>query len=110
LDWCNKVPTTIDLFCGAGGLTAEFELAGFRCLYGNDCNPSAIETFRFNHPQTHADSRNVEVVEPRLVREMLHMERGELTVLTGGPPCQGFSINAPERFLDDPRNALFYRC
>ena len=24
-----------------------------------------------------------------------------------GPPCQGFSINAPERFLDDPRNSLF---
>jgi len=107
LDWCHKVPTTIDLFCGAGGLTAGFKLAGFRCLYGNDCNPSAIETFRLNHPETHTDSRNIEAVGPRSVRQMLHMERGELTVLTGGPPCQGFSINAPERFLDDARNALF---
>jgi DNA (cytosine-5)-methyltransferase 1 len=105
-DRCDKVLTTIDLFCGAGGLTAGFNLAGFRCLYGNDCNPSAIATFRFNHPETHADSREIEVVDPRSVHQMLHMETGELTVLTGGPPCQGFSINAPERFLDDSRNAL----
>ncbi len=30
-----------------------------------------------------------------------------MDVLVGGPPCQGFSINAPERFLADPRNKLF---
>lgn len=106
-DWCDKVLTTIDLFCGAGGLTAGFKLAGFRCLYGNDCNPSAIQTFKHNHPETHADSREIEAIDPRSVRQMLQMERGELTVLTGGPPCQGFSINAPERFLEDSRNALF---
>jgi len=104
---CDKVLTSIDLFCGAGGLTAGFKLAGFRCLYGNDCNPSAIQTFKHNHPETHADSREIEAIDPRSVRQMLQMERGELTVLTGGPPCQGFSINAPERFLDDRRNALF---
>jgi len=106
-DWCDKVFTSIDLFCGAGGLTAGFKLAGFRCLYGNDCDLSAIETFRFNHPETQADSRENESVDPRSVRQMLRMERGELTVLTGGPPCQGFSTNAPERFLDDRRNSLF---
>ena len=104
---CDKVLTTIDLFCGAGGLTAGFKLAGFRCLYGNDCNRFATETFRLNHPEAHADSREIECVAPGSVRQMLRIERGELTVLTGGPPCQGFSINAPERFLDDPRNALF---
>jgi DNA (cytosine-5)-methyltransferase 1 len=35
------------------------------------------------------------------------MGRGELDVLVGGPPCQGFSINAPGRFQNDPRNSLF---
>ena len=109
-DWCHKVLTTIDLFCGAGGLTAGFKLAGFRCIYGNDCNPSAIETFKFNHPEAYADSREVEAIDPSLVRRMLKVKKGELAVLTGGPPCQGFSINAPERFLDDGRNALSYQC
>jgi DNA (cytosine-5)-methyltransferase 1 len=37
----------------------------------------------------------------------LALRKGDLDVLVGGPPCQGFSINAPERFLEDPRNSLF---
>jgi DNA (cytosine-5)-methyltransferase 1 len=37
----------------------------------------------------------------------LNLDPGELDVIVGGPPCQGFSINAPERFLEDPRNSLF---
>ena len=37
--------TTIDLFCGAGGITEGFREAGYRCLYGNDSMPEAIETF-----------------------------------------------------------------
>jgi DNA (cytosine-5)-methyltransferase 1 len=101
------VYTAIDLFCGAGGLTAGFQLAGFQCLYGNDFNPSAIETFKFNHPEAWADHRRIESIDPRSVRRKLRLEKGQLSVLTGGPPCQGFSINAPDRFLEDPRNALF---
>lgn len=99
--------TTIDLFCGAGGLTEGFKLAGFRCLYGNDANQDAIRTFRLNHPEALADHRLVEQVDPREVRKRLNLKKGQLSAITGGPPCQGFSINAPERFLDDPRNALF---
>lgn len=99
--------TAIDLFCGAGGLTEGFRQAGFRCLYGNDSNVSAIETFQFNHREAWADLRSIEKVDARDVRRRLGIERGELSVMTGGPPCQGFSINAPDRFLEDPRNSLF---
>jgi DNA (cytosine-5)-methyltransferase 1 len=41
------------------------------------------------------------------IRKGLSLAKGELDVLVGGPPCQGFSINAPERFTEDPRNSLF---
>lgn len=99
--------TTIDLFCGAGGLTEGFRQAGFHCLYGNDIDTKAIETFRLNHPNSWADSRPIETVDCHAVRRKLGLRKGELSVITGGPPCQGFSINAPERFLEDPRNALF---
>jgi len=99
--------TSIDLFCGAGGLTEGFREGGFRCLYGNDNNPFAVETFKRNHPNTWVDLRPIEQVDVGLVRRKLGLRRGALSVLTGGPPCQGFSINAPERFLDDPRNVLF---
>jgi DNA (cytosine-5)-methyltransferase 1 len=103
----ERLLTSIDLFCGAGGLTEGFRQAGFLCLYGNDNNPFAIETFKRNHPAALADLNPIEQVNTRSIRRKLGLGKGELSVLTGGPPCQGFSINAPERFLDDPRNALF---
>src|SRR5258707_9528438 len=98
---------TIDLFCGAGGITEGFRQAGYRCLYANDWMPEAIETFMANHPDAWADCRKIEDVEPAEIRSELDVAKGEIDVLVGGPPCQGFSINAPERFLTDARNKLF---
>lgn len=99
--------TSVDLFCGAGGITEGFRRAGFQCLYANDINEWAIETFRANHPTTLADNRPIEEVDASMLRKELGLRKGTLDVLVGGPPCQGFSINAPERFLEDPRNSLF---
>jgi len=103
----NNGLTTLDLFCGAGGITEGFRQAGYRCVYGNDVMPEAIETFKYNHPEAIADCRPVEQADPAELRARLGMQPGELDVLVGGPPCQGFSINAPERFLNDSRNKLF---
>ncbi len=103
----SYVYTTIDLFCGAGGITEGFRKAGYHCVYANDIMPEAIETFSYNHPGALAENKPVEEVNPRTLRRRLNLEKGELDVLVGGPPCQGFSINAPGRFLDDPRNKLF---
>jgi DNA (cytosine-5)-methyltransferase 1 len=102
-----SLPTTIDLFCGAGGITEGFRQAGFRCLFANDFNANAIETFRLNHPEAQAECRPIEKIDTAALRRKLGLGRGELDVLVGGPPCQGFSINAPDRFVEDPRNAMF---
>ena len=99
--------TAIDLFCGAGGITEGFRQAGYQCLYGNDCMQDAIDTFSLNHPEAWGDSRDIANVEAGKIRKKLRLKKGALAVLAGGPPCQGFSINAPERFLNDPRNKLF---
>ena len=99
--------TTLDLFCGAGGITQGFHQAGFRCLYANDLMLEAIETFRHNHPDTRAECSPIEEVNAEVLRKSLGLAKGELDVLVGGPPCQGFSINAPSRFLNDSRNSLF---
>ncbi|NQW24582.1 MAG: DNA cytosine methyltransferase [SAR202 cluster bacterium] len=97
---------TIDLFCGAGGITEGFRQAGFRCIFANDNNLDSLKTFRRNHPNVEVTSAAVESLNPAAVRHSLALVRGELDCLVGGPPCQGFSINAPVRFQDDPRNKL----
>lgn len=99
--------STIDLFCGAGGITEGFRQAGYHSLYGNDAMPEAIQTFALNHPSAYADGRSIEDTDPEVIRTQLGLKPGELDVVVGGPPCQGFSINAPDRFLNDPRNKLF---
>lgn len=99
--------TTIDLFCGAGGITEGFRQAGFKCLAANDFNSWAMETFKLNHPDAMAVGGPIEHIDTGDLRRSLGVRRGDLAVLVGGPPCQGFSINAPERFVEDPRNSMF---
>lgn len=99
--------SSIDLFCGAGGITQGFRQVGYNCLYANDFMPEAIETFRHNHPSTLSECKSIEEVNATTLRKTLGIQKGDLDVLVGGPPCQGFSINAPSRFLSDPRNSLF---
>lgn len=103
----KPILTTVDLFCGAGGITEGFRQADYHCLYANDCMPEAVQTFAYNHPHTTVDSQHIEDIDPIKISRRLGLEPGALDVLVGGPPCQGFSINAPERFLSDPRNELF---
>ncbi len=98
---------TIDLFAGAGGITEGFRQAGAECLFANDFNDSAVETFKLNHPATKAVCGPVEEQDPALIRANLGLRKGELDCLLGGPPCQGFSIYAPDRIVDDPRNSMF---
>ncbi len=101
--------TSLDLFAGAGGITEGFRLAGVECLWANDLMPEARETFAINHPSVAFDDHPIEDIDEKAVRRGLGLAKGELDCLVGGPPCQGFSINAPGRFIEDPRNLLFKR-
>lgn len=87
----KRGPTAIDLFSGCGGLTLGLRQAGFRVLAGLDSDPLAVHTYRLNHrgiPVWERDIRQVPVSE---VRATLRLHVGELDLLAGCPPCQGFS-------------------
>jgi len=103
----EKELTAIDLFAGAGGLSEGLREAGFHGLYANELIPTYAQTYAINHPDTIVDSRDIREVDAAEVRERLGLRAGELDLLAGGPPCQGFSINAPKRSADDKRNHLF---
>lgn len=100
----NRKPTVVDLFCGAGGLSEGFRLAGYRVLLGLDIDRYSIETYRKNHKKAKVVTDDVRKVSAESVREMI--ANNPVDVVAGGPPCQGFSV-AGERDPKDPRNSLF---
>ena len=85
---------SIDLFCGAGGITEGFRQAGYECLYANDCMPEAIATFRENHPEAWADSRNIENINPSEIRTKLGIKKGHLNGAPKGTILELFSANS----------------
>lgn len=99
--------TCIDSFCGAGGLCLGLERAGFDVLFSFDIDPICIETMSvnkayFNHRVEAADIANM--LNGELLRKC-NIQRGELFLLAGGPPCQGFSIQRRGSDIDS-RNDL----
>lgn len=99
--------THIDLFAGAGGLSTGLEMAGFSSLFANEISPSYAETLKNSHPGTEVETGDIREVDAGKICRRLSLAKGELDLLAGGPPCQGFSINAPKRSLEDERNHLF---
>lgn len=97
---------TIDLFCGAGGLGEGFRQAGFSALYANDHEAPALDTYAANHPDAVCSTDPIETVDPKKIRESLGVAKGDVDVVMGGPPCQGFSTYGQRR-EDDDRNQLY---
>ena len=103
----------IDLFSGCGGLSIGFESSGdFEVIAANDFDPDNLVAFKANHPNATTWEGSIENLDPVHLMEELGLKTGELDVMVGGPPCQGFSRNRARRhfggyFVDDPRNYLF---
>lgn len=98
------MPIGIDLFSGAGGLSLGAEMAGFQVKFAVEKDKSAAMTYRHNHPNTlvlEDDIHNIDPWEHLLPNE-------HVSIIFGGPPCQGFSFsNTMSRNMDNPNNSLF---
>jgi DNA (cytosine-5)-methyltransferase 1 len=101
-----NAPTVISLFAGCGGSSLGYSMAGFRELLAVEWDDHAVETFRLNFPDVpvwHGDIGKLSVEECLRIAKL---KPGELDVLDGSPPCQGFST-AGKRRMEDGRNTLF---
>jgi len=95
----------VDLFCGAGGLSAGFQMAGYGVLGGVDVDPDAIATYGLSFPQ--ASAINGDLRKPPIRERIIDLAK-RADVLVGGPPCQAFSqVRNHSRLIDDPRNSLY---
>jgi DNA (cytosine-5)-methyltransferase 1 len=99
--------TVIDLFCGAGGLSEGFRQAGFHVLIGQDYDEAAGATFAATHPEAKFIGGPIENITPQQLLKEAGLGRGEVDVIVGGPPCQGYSVYNHQRGETDPRAGLF---
>ncbi|MHB8064961.1 MAG: DNA cytosine methyltransferase [Ruminiclostridium sp.] len=102
----EKQYTVIDLFCGCGGLSYGFEMAGYKTLLGIDNWEDALKTFKRNHLNANALNADLSKLTGEKILDFLSCKKEEIDIIIGGPPCQGFSISG-KRDLKDPRNKLY---
>lgn len=99
--------TMIDIFAGCGGLSLGLEQAGFSAVYANEINPICAETYinniKINREQVYIGDINDLLNELKSGRKQFV----DIDLVSGGPPCQGFSMANRQRIIDDPRNSLY---
>ena len=100
-------PTVVDLFCGAGGLSHGFMQAGYDVLFGSDIDPTFGQTFMASHPNAKFTAKPIQNLSVEEILKAARLEPGQLDVLVGGPPCQGYSVYNHGRGEQDPRAGLF---
>lgn len=102
----GKKPIAIDLFCGVGGMSLGFKQAGFRVVGAFDAEERHVLTYKKNFPKAPAVTVDLREVSGSDLLTLVGWA-GEVDVVFGGPPCQGFSVGG-KRDADDERNQLIF--
>jgi len=96
----------IDLFAGCGGLSLGLEQAGFHPVYVNELNTDALNTYLINRSEykhlslkefhsndikeLSGSKKKLEELSKNL-KSKFNIKKGDLSLVVGGPPCQGYS-------------------
>lgn len=103
----------IDLFCGAGGFSKGFELAGLNCIGGIDNVQPAVATHQLNHKNSVSICSDIRLLPPEEFAKRIGKRK--VDAIIGGPPCPTFSTIGDAKIRsvtkrptsEDPRNQLF---
>lgn len=107
----NNSLTAIDLFSGAGGLSVGLKKAGFRVLAGVEVDEVAADSYKLNHRKHILYREDIQKLDPKEILKDVGLKPGELDLLAGCPPCQGFSSHRTRNkgtSVKDSRNRLIY--
>jgi DNA (cytosine-5)-methyltransferase 1 len=96
----------ISTFSGCGGSSLGYQLAGGKVRLAVEWDDNAVATYRLNFPKTPIYHGDIGKLTVKKCCELSGIEPGELDILDGSPPCQGFSTAGKRDFSDD-RNQLF---
>lgn len=103
----------IDIFAGCGGLSLGLCNSGFKGLFAIEKNHDAFSTFEYNLIYNYGfnwpkwlpiSEHDISTITKEYQTELKELS-GKITLVAGGPPCQGFSM-AGKRDINDQRNQL----
>lgn len=83
--------TAVDLFSGCGGLSCGLKKAGFHVVAAVEIEANAQATYKLNHSGVRLYAMDIRKLNPVSVLHDAGLKRGDLDLLAGCPPCQGFS-------------------
>lgn len=101
----ERKPCCLDLFCGIGGLSLGLERAGIKTIGGIDCWADAKRTFEHNL-KVRCMLSDLTATTVAEIESFFAVSRKDIDIISGGPPCQGFST-VGKRDESDPRNMLW---
>jgi len=93
----RKLFTYISFFSGGGGSSAGYKLAGGDCLFVNEFQRVAMDTYLANWPGTPNICDDIKKVTGNQVLEKMNIPQGELDILDGSPPCPPFSMSGTKQ-------------
>lgn len=88
----RKLFKVVSLFAGGGGSSTGYKLAGGDVLAINEFVPAAQKAYHTNYPDTYIFKQDVRSLTGRRILIKIGLEKGELDVLDGSPPCSSFSM------------------
>jgi DNA (cytosine-5)-methyltransferase 1 len=88
----QKLFKVVSLFAGGGGSSTGYRLAGGEVLAINEFIPAAQEAYSKNYPSTYIFKQDVRKLTGEMILDKIGLEKGELDILDGSPPCSSFSM------------------
>lgn len=103
----QKIYKFADLFAGCGGLSLGLQQAGFTPWFINEIVEQFCNTYKANHNLSDEHYFVGDITDLNKNIDKYANFLSDITLVCGGPPCQGFSMANRQRIIDDPRNNLY---
>ncbi len=99
---------------GSGGMALGLQQAGLDVVAAVEINKSCVETLKANKakafPKMEIIQEDITTLSSDYLLKKVGLAKGQLDVLSGGPPCQGFTFASSRRSIKDPRSGMGPAC